>query len=194
MKDLRQKGIDQFGRDYPDKILLKNGKTVIGQCVVVETYKDQFSIKLFKEIENIDDWKKNKIQYGTKKYSIDSKDIIEISTYNDYKYDDEGNKINLQLAAENPKQLSDLEYQKKNLEDIYSAASMAPVFKSNPKHCTGNFADLTPYISYDDVMSYKFIIRGRPYDEHNSFDSQEREIIAEYDSLESLVNDGWRLD
>ena len=134
MKDLRQKGIDQFGRNYPDKILLKNGKTVIGQCVVVETYKDQFSIKLFKEIENIDDWKKNKIQYGTKKYSIDGKDIIEISTYNDYQYDDEGNKINLQLATEDPKQLSDLEYQKKNLEGIYSAASMAPVLKSNPKH------------------------------------------------------------
>ena len=194
MKDLRQKGIDQFGRNYPDKILLKNGKTVIGQCVVVEIYKDQFSIKLFKEIENIDDWKKNKIQYGTKKYSIDGKDIIEISTYNDYEYDNEGNKINLQLAAEEPKQLSDFEYQKKNLEAIYSAASMAPVFKSNPKHCTGKFADLTPYISYNDVMSYKFIIRGRPNDEHNSFDFQEREIIAEYDSLESLVNDGWRLD
>lgn len=66
MKDLRQKGIDQFGRNYPDKILLKNGKTVIGQCVVVETYKDQFSIKLFKEIENIDDWKKTKFNMAQK--------------------------------------------------------------------------------------------------------------------------------
>jgi len=84
MKDLRQKGIDQFGRDYPDKIVLKNGKTVIGQIAVQEFYQDQISIKLFKEIENIDDWKKNKIQYGTKKYSIEGKDIIEISTYKDY--------------------------------------------------------------------------------------------------------------
>jgi len=90
--------------------------------------------------------------------------------------------------------MEDKEYQKKNLEVIYNAASMAPVFKSNPKYCIGRFEDLTPYISYNDIMSYKYIIRGRPVEEHNSFDAQEREIIVEYDSLESLVNDGWRLD
>jgi len=90
--------------------------------------------------------------------------------------------------------MEDKEYQKKNLESIYNAASMAPVFKPNPKYCTGKFADLIPYISYNDVMSYKYIIRGRPTNEHNSFDAQEREIIAEYDSLENLVNDGWCLD
>lgn len=90
--------------------------------------------------------------------------------------------------------MDDKEFQKKNLEAIYNTASMAPVFKSNPKYCTGKFADLTPYISYNDVMGYKFIIRGRPIGVHNSFDAQEREIIAEYDSLESLVNDGWCLD
>jgi hypothetical protein len=90
--------------------------------------------------------------------------------------------------------MEDKEYQKKNLEAIYSAASLAPVFKSNPKHCIGKFAGLTPFISYNDVMEYKFIIRGRPIGEHNSFDAAERDIIAEYDSLESLVNDGWRLD
>lgn len=90
--------------------------------------------------------------------------------------------------------MEDKEYQKKNLEAIFSAASLAPVFKSNPKHCIGKFADLIPYISYDDVMNYKFIIRVRPIGEQNSFDAKEREIIAEYDSLESLVNDGWRLD
>ena len=91
--------------------------------------------------------------------------------------------------------MEDKEYQKKELKDIFSAASLAPVFKSNPKHCIGKFADLIPYISYGDVMNYKFIIRGRPIgDEINTFDDKEREIIAEYDSLESLVNDGWRLD
>jgi hypothetical protein len=90
--------------------------------------------------------------------------------------------------------MEDKEYQKKNLEAIYSAASMAPVFKSNPKYCIDKFADLTPYISFNDVMSCKFIIRGRSIGENNSFDSQARDIIAEYDSLESLINDGWRLD
>ena len=90
--------------------------------------------------------------------------------------------------------MEDKEYQKKNLETIYSAASMAPVFKPNSKYCINKFAGLTPYISYNDIMSYKFIIRGRPIGEHNSFDALERDIIAEYDTIESLVNDGWRLD
>ena len=90
--------------------------------------------------------------------------------------------------------MEDKEYQKKNLEAIYNAASMAPVFKSNPKYCIGKYADLIPYISYDDVMNYKFIIRGRSLNEHNSFDAEEREIIVKYDSLIDLISDGWRLD
>jgi hypothetical protein len=92
------------------------------------------------------------------------------------------------------KEESDFDWQVRNITNIFHAARRTPVFKPNPKYCTGKFADLTAYISYNDVMSYKFIIRGRPTSEHNSFDAQEREIIAEYDSLESLVNDGWRLD
>jgi hypothetical protein len=90
--------------------------------------------------------------------------------------------------------MEDEEYQKKNLVAIYSAATFAPVFLTNPKHCKDQFADLTPYISYNDIMNYRYIIRGRPHGEHNSFDDQEREIIVEYNSIESLVNDGWRLD
>jgi len=43
-------------------------------------------------------------------------------------------------------------------------------------------------------MSFKYIIRGLPAGEFNHFDAIEREIIAKYDSLESLVDDGWRLD
>ena len=90
--------------------------------------------------------------------------------------------------------MEDKEYQKRNLVSIYSAASMGPFFKPNPKYCINKFTGLTPYISYDDVMSKKFIIRGRPIGEHNSFDGQAREVIVEYNSLESIVDDGWRLD
>ena len=90
--------------------------------------------------------------------------------------------------------MEDREFQKKNLEAIYNAASLAPVFKHNPKYSTGKFNGLTPYISYDDIMNYKFIIRGRPVNEYNPFDAQKREIIAEYNTIEELVNDGWRLD
>jgi hypothetical protein len=90
--------------------------------------------------------------------------------------------------------MEDTEYQKRNLEAIYRGANLAPAFKLNPNYCIGDFAGLTPYISYDDVMNYKFIIRARPRDVFNHFDNEKREIIAEYDSIDSLVNDGWRLD
>lgn len=86
--------------------------------------------------------------------------------------------------------MDDQTYQKENLEAIYKAASLSPVFKSNPKYATGN---LTPYISYDDILAGRYIIRGRPFGMQNSFDAEKRDIIAIYDSIESLVKDGWRL-
>jgi len=86
--------------------------------------------------------------------------------------------------------MNDQEFQKENLEAIYTAASLSPVFKSNPRYNTGN---LTPYISYNDIMTNKYIIRGKPLGISNSFDGEDRKIIAEYNSVESLVKDGWRL-
>lgn len=86
--------------------------------------------------------------------------------------------------------------QLRNLGLIYRDASLAPVFKSNPKHCKGEFADSVPYIAYGDVMDYKYIIRARPLlaDTNGGFDYEERKVIVEYESIEALVDDGWRLD
>jgi hypothetical protein len=71
---------------------------------------------------------------------------------------------------------------------------MSPVFQLNSKYCTGKFADLIPYISYNNIRNNEHIIRARPLGENNSFDSKERDIIIQYDSIEQLVKDGWRLD
>lgn len=90
--------------------------------------------------------------------------------------------------------MEDHEYQKKQLERIFNGALLAPVFHRHPDYCINQFAKLIPYISFDDVMDYKYIIRGRPTGEHNPYDTEEREIIAEYHSLDELVNAGWRLD
>jgi hypothetical protein len=84
----------------------------------------------------------------------------------------------------------DQDYERGNLEDIYKSASLSPVFKSNPKYNTGN---TTPYISYSDILANRYIIRGKPLGNSNSFEGGERKIIAEYESIESLVKDGWRL-
>ena len=90
--------------------------------------------------------------------------------------------------------MNDREYQKKNLEKIFRDASFSPVFISHPKYCIGEFIDVTPYIAYDDVMENKYIIRGKELGaKHNEFDSEKRPIIVEYNSIDELVNDGWRL-
>ena len=79
-------------------------------------------------------------------------------------------------------------YQKKHLETIYRDAAYTPVFRQNPKYSINQFSNLTPYISYNDVINNKFIIRGRPIDFYSSYDSEEREIIVEYNSLDELIN------
>ena len=82
----------------------------------------------------------------------------------------------------------------KSLEAIISAASFAPIFKPNPKHCINQFADFTPYISFNDIVNNKLFIRGCPIGSKNFADTGEREIIVEYATIGDLVNDGWQLD
>jgi len=91
------------------------------------------------------------------------------------------------------KKESDFDWQVREIVNIFTRGSMSPVFKINSKYCKGQFLNVTPYISYNDVLNYKYIIRARPQGEINSFDSKEREIIKQYESIEELVKDGWRI-
>ena len=89
---------------------------------------------------------------------------------------------------------NEIAYQMKNLKAIYKTANFAPVFKKNPKYCINDYAALTPYIAYDDIMHNRYIIRGRLNGEFSSFDNEKSEIIAKYSNIDELVNDGWQLD
>ena len=85
MKDYRLERIDKFGRNYPDKIVMKNGDVLIGQSALQKYNTDgTLTITLFRIIENLEDWKSNKISIGTKNVSLEEKDIEEISTIIDY--------------------------------------------------------------------------------------------------------------
>lgn len=91
--------------------------------------------------------------------------------------------------------MTDKEFQLSSLEMIFRDATLAPVFKHNPKYDRQGFAALTPYIAYDDVMEYRYIVRGRPLSVPiDHYDNEKRQVIAEYDTVEALVEDGWRLD
>ena len=72
-----------------------------------------------------------------------------------------------------------------------------PVFKdSHPDVPDG----MVPYISCSDVHDYHYDIRVVSLDDFTSGDDdryeklENGEIIAHYDSLEELVEDGWALD
>ena len=80
--------------------------------------------------------------------------------------------------------------QKERLNVIYDEALMSPGFSSNPKYCTEN---IFPYISYNDILQRKYIIRARPLTVIDRFDIKDRIIIVSYNSLDELINDGWKL-
>ena len=84
--------------------------------------------------------------------------------------------------------MDDKEYQLKTLDKVFMAAAYPIVFKNNPKYHIGWD---TPFIALSDVMALNYIIRiSKSYEDK----SETNEIIVQYNSLEEIVNDGWRLD
>ena len=70
-----------------------------------------------------------------------------------------------------------------------------PAFKS---YHEGVPDGMIPYISYSDLIDYKYNIRAIPVSDFLGKDRVDKtengEIIAHYNSLEELVDDGWMLD
>ncbi len=85
----------------------------------------------------------------------------------------------------------DKERQIKNLEKIFSEGKWSPVFKRNSKF---PIKEGIARIAYSDVMDFKYVIRSDTAFSGNAFWSEDTEILAKYDSLQALVDDGWRLD
>ena len=84
MSEFSRTNLDRYRRNYPLKIIFKTGEIIFGHVVAVEYSGDDFEIRLFKQIENLEDWKSNKIQKGTKGVSIAKQDIKDIYVYTEY--------------------------------------------------------------------------------------------------------------
>ena len=85
---------------------------------------------------------------------------------------------------------TDKDYQMKNIQRIYDDGALSPFFKGNPKYEIRG----APRIAFSDIMDFKFIIRSDHEGSSNSFWDEKTDIIVQYNTLEELVNDGWRLD
>lgn len=75
----------------------------------------------------------------------------------------------------------------------FEAATHPIILKSNPKY-DDKLGDLTPYICYNDVMDYNYVIKAYPEDGMPSFVSTEGDVVCKYDSIEDMVGDGWEID
>jgi len=87
----------------------------------------------------------------------------------------------------------DREFQLQQLRQIYDGALMAPKFKRRDQDSTKKDPG-PPFIRYSDIMADRYIVRRGGKDWMNSFCDEETEILATYESLEELVDAGWRLD
>jgi hypothetical protein len=85
---------------------------------------------------------------------------------------------------------TDRDYQLRHLERILRDGARSPVFRRNSKYT----ADGVPRIAYSDVMDYKLVVRSDPGFSSSAFWDEQAPVIARYDSIEALVDDGWRLD
>lgn len=86
--------------------------------------------------------------------------------------------------------MNDRDFEITNLKAIFDAVSCSPYFKPNPKYPTDPSSNL--YINYNDVMADRYIIRCSS--DYSPFNTAEGDIVAKYDSIEALVDNGWRLD
>ena len=94
---------------------------------------------------------------------------------------------------------SNKEMQLKQLQKVFETwMPPTPAFKTNHE---GVLNGMIPYISCSDVHDYKYKIRIIPVNvflsrgEDDSYEKMENgEVIAQYETLEELVEDGWQLD
>ena len=78
-------------------------------------------------------------------------------------------------------------------QQIFNDALFPVTLAPNPKYSIGKYETMTPYISYDDVLANRYRIRFLPSDAVPSYMEQEGDIIAEYQSIDQILQDGWML-
>lgn len=90
----------------------------------------------------------------------------------------------------------DFEREVRLFKKVYDDALYAPLVRWNPKYEKEEYNGMTPYICIDDIVNYKYVVCAIPDNEVTSKlqEYNRRVVIAEYNSIEEMVNDGWILD
>ena len=89
---------------------------------------------------------------------------------------------------------SEIKRQLKYFKQQYDEPMYSPQLKWNKKYKTPEFQDYTPIIAIKDLLDYNYVVCAIPNEKVKGFLCQFNrtdKVIAEYDSMEDMVNDGW---
>ena len=105
------------------------------------------------------------------------------------------------LMSSTKKIYMDIKREIERFKEVYEDAMYAPLLKWNLKYKTEDFDGMTPYICIKDICDYNCVVCAIPNEEVDKQLPQgplqelsRRKVIAEYNSIEEMVKDGWRLD
>lgn len=162
-------------------------------------YVEEADIRAIYALESFIEHKPDNLFYGiinrnpdkTINYSLWGKPIRwgEEQTESHFQTSESGAERNERLERIKQQQLESLR------QIIETGMPPTPAFKS---YHEGVPDGMIPYISYSDLLDNKYNIRAIPVSDFLGEDKVEKtengKIIAHYDSLEELVDDGWMLD
>lgn len=85
--------------------------------------------------------------------------------------------------------------QKELFLEHYNAPICSPQLHWNKKYLTEELEGMAPYIAIQDLVDYHYVICAIPEEETEFMmcEFKRRTVIAEYETLDELVADGWRM-
>ena len=89
---------------------------------------------------------------------------------------------------------SEIKRQLKYFNERYEEVICSPQLKWNVKYQTPDLEDYTPIIAIKDLLDNNYVVCAIPNEEVKFLLCQLHrtdKVLAEYDSLESMVEDGW---
>lgn len=92
--------------------------------------------------------------------------------------------------------LEEIECRKKEFKEHYDSPIVSPQLRWNKKYKTTELEKFTPIIAINDLVNRNYVVCAIPNKKVEMFlmqDSRTDKVIAEYNSLEEMVEDGWRM-
>ena len=89
---------------------------------------------------------------------------------------------------------AEIKRQLKYFNECYESPMYSPQLKWNVKFKTPELKDYTPIIAIKDLVDYNYVVCAIPNEKVKFLLCQFQrtdKVLAEYDSLEAMVEDGW---